>query len=34
VRPPALAEHTDQVLSSLGYSAEKLASLRAQGAIA
>jgi len=34
VRPPALAEHTDQVLSSLGYSAEQLASLRAQGAIA
>ena len=34
VRPPALAEHTDQVLSGLGYSAEQLASLRAQGAIA
>lgn len=34
VRPPVLAEHTDQVLSGLGYSAEQLASLRAQGAIA
>jgi crotonobetainyl-CoA:carnitine CoA-transferase CaiB-like acyl-CoA transferase len=34
VRPPALGEHTDQVLADLGYSAERLASLRAQGVIA
>jgi crotonobetainyl-CoA:carnitine CoA-transferase CaiB-like acyl-CoA transferase len=34
VRPPALGEHTDQVLADLGYSSERLASLRAQGVIA
>lgn len=34
-RPPGLGEHTDAVLSSLaGYSAERIAQLRQQGAIA
>ena len=34
VRPPGLGEHTDQVLPDLGYSAERLATLRTQGVIA
>jgi len=31
--PPALGEHTDQVLADLGYSAERIAALREAGAI-
>ena len=31
--PPLLGEHTEEVLSELGYSAEKVAELRAQGVI-
>ncbi|HEY4462676.1 MAG TPA: CoA transferase [Streptosporangiaceae bacterium] len=32
--PPVLGEHTDSVLSGLGYSAEQIAALREQGAVA
>jgi crotonobetainyl-CoA:carnitine CoA-transferase CaiB-like acyl-CoA transferase len=31
---PVLGEHTDEVLASLGYSAERIAALRAEGAVA
>jgi crotonobetainyl-CoA:carnitine CoA-transferase CaiB-like acyl-CoA transferase len=31
--PPALGEHTDEVLSGIGYDAEEIACLREQGAI-
>jgi CoA:oxalate CoA-transferase len=31
--PPSLGEHTDEVLTALGYSAEELAELRSEGAI-
>jgi crotonobetainyl-CoA:carnitine CoA-transferase CaiB-like acyl-CoA transferase len=30
---PALGEHTDRVLASIGYSPERIAQLRAAGAI-
>ena len=32
-RPPTLGEHTDEVLSALGYSADELAALRRDGVI-
>jgi crotonobetainyl-CoA:carnitine CoA-transferase CaiB-like acyl-CoA transferase len=32
--PPALGEHTDEILASLGYSAEAVAKLRDAGAVA
>ena len=32
-RSPLLGEHTDEVLSQLGFSAAEVASLRAQGAV-
>jgi len=31
---PVLGEHTDEVLKSLGYSAERIAALRTEGAVA
>ncbi len=34
MRPPGLGEHTDSVLAGLGYTAEQLTQLRAQGVIA
>ena len=33
VRPPQLGEHTDEVLASVGISRERIAQLRAEGAI-
>jgi crotonobetainyl-CoA:carnitine CoA-transferase CaiB-like acyl-CoA transferase len=32
--PPALGEHTDQVLHDLGYDAEAIAGLRRDGVVA
>ncbi|UCH16557.1 MAG: CoA transferase, partial [Burkholderiales bacterium] len=32
-RSPLLGEHTDEVLTQLGFSAQAIASLRAQGAV-
>ncbi len=32
-RSPLLGEHTDEVLSQLGFSAEEAAALRAEGAV-
>jgi len=31
--PPRLGEHTDELLHALGYSAEEIADLRAQGVL-
>jgi crotonobetainyl-CoA:carnitine CoA-transferase CaiB-like acyl-CoA transferase len=33
VRPPQLGEHTDEVLSSIGISRERIAELRHEGAV-
>jgi crotonobetainyl-CoA:carnitine CoA-transferase CaiB-like acyl-CoA transferase len=32
--PPQLGQHTDEVLTSIGYSAQQIAALRKSGAVA